>query len=294
VILVRVAFPPFNTSVQQEPAILAFEAIRVIIFAQSSQSRSFGLAFTGYDWPFASCTAVGLFLGIVIGTIDALSFIHDELVMRQVFVANHTSEAFWMEGCAVGPHHVSGDLLVASWTLVALCTIMLLAVVFIVQGVARADDRLATIVTLFRPQFVISFAYGFTLIREVLASKGLAAHKTAHASGMVGLFSRFDTIPLDWLFAHATLLHNFLIILCAIRLPVLFKELSVNTSFTDAALKALFVVDLAKGRAAFHSNGFHAHSTFSDGFLHGLGHSVTNLGLNFWIIEVRMTRVMTL
>ena len=57
-----------------------------------------------------------------------------------------------MESCTVGPHHVSSNLLVASWTLVALGTIMLFAEVFVVQGVARADDRFAAIVTLFRPR----------------------------------------------------------------------------------------------------------------------------------------------
>jgi len=286
VILVRVTFSPFDTSIQNKSAILAFEAIRMVIFAESSQTWSLDLAFTWDDGSFTSCATISLFLGVVVRAVNALLFIHDELIMRQVFLANHTSEAFWMESGTVGPHHMASDLFVAPWTFVALSPIMFFAEVFIVQAVTRANDRLATVVTLFRPQFIISFTYGLTLIGEVLASKSLTAYKAAHASGMVELLSGFDAIPLNWLLAHATLLHNFLVILCAIRLPVLLKELSVNASFANAALKALFVVHLAKSCAAFNCHWFHAHPTFTNGFLHSLGLPITNLGLNLWIIEI--------
>ena len=75
------------------------------------------------------------------------------------------------------------------------------------------------------------------------------------------------------------------IALFAIRLVVPLKEFSVNASPTIAALKALFVIDFAKGRAAFYRDGLGAHPAFANGFIHRLGHPVANLGLNFRIIE---------
>jgi len=284
----RITFPSLDAGIQHLSAILAFEAIRMIIFSESSQTGSFNLSFTRDNGSFTSCAAIRLFLGIIVRAVNALLFIQDKLIMRQVFVANHASEAFWMESSIVSPHHMPNNLLIASWAFVAFCTIMLFAVVLFIQGVTGADDWFAAIVTFFRPQFVISFAYGFALICEILASQGIATYKATHTSGMVKFLSGFDTIPLDWLLAYATLLHDFLPILCAIRFPVLLKKLSVNASFADAALKALFMIDLAKGRAAFHRHGFHAHAAFSDLFFHGLGHPVSDLGLNFRIIEVRM------
>ena len=53
------------------------------------------------------------------------------------------------------------------------------------------------------------------------------------------------------------------IVLLAVRFTILLKEFSVNSPFTDTALKALFMVDLAKGCATIFFNYFHTYTTFS-------------------------------
>ena len=53
------------------------------------------------------------------------------------------------------------------------------------------------------------------------------------------------------------------IVLLAVRFTILLKEFSVNSPFTDTALKALFMVDLAKGCATIFFNWFHTYTTFS-------------------------------
>lgn len=79
-----------------------------------------------------------------------------------------------------------------------------------------------------------------------------------------------------------------LVILGAIRLSVLFKELSIDSFFANATFKALFVVNFSKSRATFHRHRFHTNSAFSNLLVHSFGHSIANFGLNLRIIEIRL------
>ena len=58
--------------------------------------------------------------------------------------------------------------------------------------------------------FIILFANGLPFVKEILTSQYFLTNKAFQTSRMVSFGSIFDTIPLDWLFANATLLDNFL------------------------------------------------------------------------------------
>ncbi len=131
---------------------------------------------------------------------------------------------------------------------------------------------------------VVFLANWLSLVSEILASKSFSTDETSHATGMVRLFSGFNTIPLDWLLADAASFHDFLqskdsghfrfrswvllasgylIVLGAIGFSVALEEFSVDFPFANATFEALLVVNLSKGGAALDGNRFHAHATFS-------------------------------
>lgn len=169
-ILVRITLATLDTSVQNQTTILTFEAIGMIILAHGPEPGGGGLPLAGHNGPFASSTTIGLLLGIILRAVDGLLLVHNKLIVRQILVANHASETFWMKGRRVGAHHVSTDLLATLGTVVRFGLVVGLAIVFLVEGEARANDGFTTIGALLGPQFVIPFANRLTLKSEVLAS----------------------------------------------------------------------------------------------------------------------------
>lgn len=208
---------------------LAFEAIRVIIFAQSTKPRGCFLAFAWNDRSLAGGATIGLFLGKVIRAIDLLLIIHDELIMRQVLLADHTSETFWknvkrlsrilnskfigltcVKGRGVSANHVTHNWFPTFRTIVSLFPVMLFAIISAIERITSANNRLSTFSAFLRSQLVIAFTNGLAFKKEVLAAQCFATNLAFQASWMIGLLSGFNAIPLDWLLADAAFISDFL------------------------------------------------------------------------------------
>lgn len=183
---------------------------------------------------------------------------------------------------------MSSDFFPTFWATLTFSHIMFFTEIFAIKCVNCSNDGLFTFGTFVRSPLIVFFTDWLSFVKEILTSQNFVANETFQTSRMVCLFARFNAIPLDWLFANTTLLNYFRVVLLAVRFTILLKEFSVNSPFTDTALKALFMVDLAKGCATIFFNYFHTYTTFSNCFFHNFGCSVANFGLNRGVIQVNI------
>lgn len=146
------------------------------------------------------------------------------------------------------------DLLVTFGTVIAFGSIMFFTVVFVVHGVASANDGFTAFVTFFSSQLVISFANWLIFINEKLPHEYVIADETTHAFGMIEFLAGFDAIAFDRLLTFATSFRDFGITFVTIRFITPLKKFPIDFLSAGTALKALFVVDFAEGCAAFHAH----------------------------------------
>jgi len=162
---------PFDSGVKHLSTILAFEALRMKISIQSSNSWRFGLSFFRNYWLRAHRTNKGKQLCIAFWTVNPSFIICRELFSNQTFLTSLTFEACWMKTCSSNLDMFSFNWRIApDADVVHVIHVMLFAVHFAIELIIGAFYRVLAYATYTLTQLEISLTNWFVLKKQIGSS----------------------------------------------------------------------------------------------------------------------------
>jgi len=161
----------FDSGVKHLSTILAFEALRMEISIQSSNSWRFGLSFFRNYWLRTHRTNKGKQLCIAFWTVNSSFIICRELFSNQTLLTSLTFEACWMKTCSSNLDMFSFNLRIApNAGIVHVIHVVLLAVHLAIQLIIGAFYRVLAYATDTLAQLEISLTNWFVLKKQIGSS----------------------------------------------------------------------------------------------------------------------------